>query len=227
MTDTTNERHAWDSRDYVSEWIGQDVLHDLLALPRQISIGLVRDSRLRIRRVVDVGAGPGAYLRAFLQAFPEAEGVWIDSSEPMEEEARERLADLGDRVTYVQADAAAPNRLELPEAEVVTTSRMVHHFSPEATRALYGTVRDSLAPGGWFFNLDHYGSPADWEPAYRRVRSELTGRRKDPKNRHPHDHPFQLLSTHLAWVEDAGFATPDVVWKTFFTALLVARRPGN
>lgn len=224
MSGTKPERHTWSSPGYVSDWIEQDVLHDLLSLPRRISVGLVRDSGIEVRRVIDIGAGPGAYLRSFLDAFPDAEGVWIDASEPMEDEARERLADLGDRITYLQADASDPVTLALPHAEVITTSRMVHHFSPDSTRRLYRRAHDALTPGGWFFNLDHYGSPADWEAAYRRVRSTITGRKKDPKDRHPHDHAFQLLSTHLEWVEQAGFATPDVAWKTFFTALLVARR---
>lgn len=224
MTDT--ERHSWSSPEYVSDWIDQDVLHDLLDLPRRMSVGLVRDSGIEVRHVIDIGAGPGAYLRAFLEAFPAAEGVWIDASQPMEDAAREELGDLGDRITFVQADASRPGSLELPDAQVITTSRMVHHFSPESTQELYQVVRDALTQGGWFFNLDHYGSPADWEAAYRRVRSELTGRRKDPKDRHPHEHPFQLLATHLEWVGDAGFETPDVAWKTFFTALVAARTPG-
>lgn len=218
------DRHAWSSSEYVSDWIEQDVLHDLLALPRRVSVALVSDADIEVRRVVDVGAGPGAYLRSFLEAFPAAEGVWIDSSAPMEFEARERLADLGDRVTFVQADASEPASLDLGAADVVTTSRMLHHFSPEATRAFYRTVRDSLTPGGWFFNLDHFGSPDGWEPRYRRVRAALTGRTKDPKDRHPHEHLFQLLATHLEWIEESGLATPDVAWKTFFTALVVARR---
>lgn len=216
-------RHAWSSAEYVTDWIEQDVLHDLLALPRALSVGLVRDSGLEVRHVVDIGAGPGAYLRAFLEAFPKAHGTWIDASGPMEDEARNRLADLSDRVVFVQADASEPATLDLPDADVVSTSRMVHHFSPDATRSLYARIARSLRPEGWFFNLDHFGSPGDWEPRYRRVRSELTGRRKDPKDRHPHDHPFQLLQTHVGWVEEAGFSTPDVPWKTFFTALLAAR----
>lgn len=224
MSETTS-RHDWSSQQYVSDWIAQDVLHDMLALPRRISVGLVRDAGIEVTRVVDVGAGQGAYLRGFLEAFPDASGVWIDASEPMERHAREQLADLAGRVEFVRADASRPDLLDLPSAEVITTSRMVHHLSPDATRALYRAAGNALAPGGWWFNLDHYGSPADWEARYRRVRGELTGRRKDPKDRHPHDHPFQVIDTHLEWLEEAGFEAPDVAWKTFFTALVVARTP--
>lgn len=219
-----DQRHSWASSTYVREWITQDVLEDVLRLPRTISVGLVGDDDLDVRRIIDVGAGPGAYLEAFLHAFPEAAGIWIDASEPMEVEARQRLAPFGDRVTYVQADASRPDDLELPPADVITTSRMAHHFAEDPIRRLYRVAHDALVDGGWFFNLDHFGSPPGWEPRYRRVRSELTGRRKDPKDRHAHDHPFHPVPDHLDWLRAAGFADPDVAWKTFFTALLVARR---
>lgn len=218
------ERHSWASTEYVREWIAQDVLEDILRLPRAITVGLVGDADLEVRRVVDVGAGPGAYLEALLAAFPDAEGVWIDASEAMEEEARRRLAAFGERVTYLQADASRPEALRLPPAQVVTTSRMLHHFSADAIQRFYEVAYGALTPGGWFFNLDHFGSPDGWEPRYRRVRSELTGRRNDPKDRHAHDHPFHPVPAHLGWLRAAGFMVPDVAWKTFFTALLVGRR---
>ncbi|MBW3619292.1 MAG: class I SAM-dependent methyltransferase [Actinobacteria bacterium] len=219
-----DERHSWASPEYVAEWIGQDVIEDVLRLPRSISVGLVADDDLAVERVIDLGAGPGAYLEAFLTAFPAAEGVWIDASEPMEEAARTRLASFGDRVVFRQADASRPDALDLPPAQVITTSRMVHHFPADAIERLYRTVHDALTPGGWFFNLDHLGSPDGWEPRYRRVRSQLIARSRDPKDRHAHDHPFHPVSDHLAWLRSAGFATPDVAWKTFFSALLVGRR---
>lgn len=218
------ERHSWSSTEYVREWIAQDVLEDILRLPRTISVGMVGDDDLVVRRVIDIGAGPGAYLEAFLGAFPDADGVWVDASDAMEEEARSRLAAFGGRVTFVQSDASRPDTLDLPPAEVVTTSRMLHHFSADAIKNFYRVAHDTLTPGGWLCNLDHFGSPEGWEPRYRRVRSELTGRRKDPKDGHPHEHPFQPLPAHLEWLREAGFPVPDVAWKTFFTALLVGRR---
>src|SRR3954454_11208081 len=92
---------SWHSRDYVAQWAGEDVIADMLALPRSISAALVADSGIEVSHVVDVGAGPGAYLETFLRAFPSARATWIDVSEAMEELGREGLAALGDRVTYV------------------------------------------------------------------------------------------------------------------------------
>lgn len=224
---TTTERHDWSSPDYVAEWMAGDVLRDLLALPRTLTTELVRDGGTEIGHIIDLGSGPGAYLEPLLDAFPDATATWVDDSPPMEEAAREQLAKFGARVSFVVADASRPDRLDLPPADVVTTSRMVHHFSEEAARALYRWSAEQLRPGGWFANLDHFGSPGDWEPAYRRVRATLTGRHKDPKDRHRHDHPFRLLAEHLAWVDEAGLGPADVPWKTFHTALIVGRKPAG
>jgi SAM-dependent methyltransferase len=217
------ELASWQENDYALAWAGDDVLSNLLDLPRRISVALAGDSGLRVRQVVDVGAGPGTYLEAFMTAFPDAHGIWIDSSDAMEELARERL---GDRVTYLQADAERLGELDLPTAQVVTTSRMLHHFSPRSIRRFYATANALLEPGGFFFNLDHYGVPEGWEARYRRIRDRFTGGRKRKLKPHRHDYPLSPIRHHLAWLADAGFEAPDVPWRTFFTALVAARKPG-
>src|SRR3954454_13195519 len=98
------ELGSWESSEYVGEWLGEDVIAGLLELPRRISLALVQDSGLEVGHVVDLGSGHGPYLELLLDAFPDARGTWVDSSPPMEEEARERLARFGARVRYVLAD---------------------------------------------------------------------------------------------------------------------------
>jgi SAM-dependent methyltransferase len=219
----SEELESWESSEYALAWAGEDVLSDLLALPRGISVALAADADLDVHHVIDVGAGPGTYLAAFLSAFPAAQGTWVDASEAMEALARDRL---DDRVTYVQADAEKLDEVELPRAEIVTTSRMLHHFSPESIRRFYSTANLLLEPGGFFFNLDHYGMPDGWEARYRRIRDQFTGGRKRALKPHRHDYPLTPIREHLGWLGDAGFETPDVPWRTFFTALVAARKPG-
>ncbi len=215
---------SWTSGEYVAEWAGEDVLADMLTLPRQISAALLADSGIRVDHVVDVGAGPGAYLRVLLDAFPNARGTWVDSSEPMEELARERLHDLEDRITYVRGDAERLESVKLEPATAIVTSRMLHHFSPDALRRFYGTVYAQLVPGGFFFNLDHFGTPNGWEQRYRRIREQFTGPRKRPLKPHRHDYPLMPVDGHLELLRAAGFESPDVPWKTFYTALLAAQK---
>jgi hypothetical protein len=215
---------TWNEGDFVAEWVDKDVLASMLTLPRQLSAALVADAEIPVSHVVDLGSGPGAYLETLLSAFPRARGTWIDGSDTMEEIARERLAPLEGRVEYHLAEIESLAELGLDTAEVVLTSRVVHHFSPEAIRRLYGEVHELLAPAGFFFNLDHYGSPDGWEARYRRIRPQFTGPRKDDVKPHRHDFPFSPLGDHVRWLEQAGFSAPDVPWRTFYTALLAAQR---
>jgi SAM-dependent methyltransferase len=221
----SSELGSWQSGDYVAQWAGDDVLADLLALPRRITAALVADAVVEVRRVIDIGAGAGPYLDVLLRAFPSAHGTWVDSSEPMQRLAREALAPLGDRVDYVVGDAERVHELRLPRATVVVTSRMAHHFSPESLQRLYRGVHELLEPGGFFFNLDHYGAPAGWKARYRRIREQFTGPRKRTLKPHRHDFPLMETGTHLAWLEAAGFEPGDTPWRTFYSALIAARKP--
>jgi trans-aconitate 2-methyltransferase len=216
---------SWDSEEFVAAWIGEDVLADMLTLPRQLSASLVADAGVAVSHVVDLGSGPGGYLETLLESYPRARGTWIDTSETMEETARERLARFDARIEYRLGDIEALRALELQPAQVILTSRVVHHFSRDSIQEFYAAVFDVLEPGGFFFNLDHYGSPEGWEERYRRIRRQFTGKPKRDIPPHRHDHPFQPIPDHLRWLGETGFEAPDVPWRTFYTALLAARRP--
>ncbi len=215
---------SWTSPAFAEAWAGEDVLADLLSLPRRISASLVADARVDVAHEVDVGSGPGAYLQVFLEAFPTAQGTWLDASDAMERLGRENLAAFGDRVTYVRGDAERLDELELERAQVVLTSRVLHHFSPASVERFYRTAFALLTPGGFFFNLDHFGTPPGWETRYRRVRDQFTGGRKRDLKPHRHDFPLAEPATHLAWLDGAGFEPADTPSRTFFTALLAARK---
>jgi SAM-dependent methyltransferase len=215
---------SWHAQEYVAGWLRQDVIDDMLRLPRRISAALVQDAGIDVAHVVDLGAGAGPYLAVLLDAFPGARGTWVDSSQPMLDSATERLRGFGDRVRFALGDAERLAELDTGPADVIVTSRVVHHFSPDSIRALYAAALERLRPGGFFFNLDHYGAPGDWEQRYRRIRSQFVGKTQTLPP-HRHDFPFSLPADHLAWLAKAGFDAPDIPWSTFYTALLVGRKP--
>ena len=154
---------SWESSSYAVDWASDDVLAPLLELPRRISVALVRDSALDVSCVADLGAGQGTYLEFFLNAFPEARGVWIDSNEGMRRLAEERLSAFGDRIDFVLGDVERLDELELPDVDVLTTSRVLHHFTGESLQHVYRAAHELLRPGGFLFNLDHVGPPGAWE----------------------------------------------------------------
>jgi SAM-dependent methyltransferase len=215
---------SWESGAYAAEWASDDVLAELLELPRRISTSLVADSGTDVHHVVDLGSGQGTYLEHFLRAFPSARGTWVDANDAMRALACERLAGFGDRIDYVMGDVERLDELELESAHVVTTSRVLHHFSAESLQRVYRAAHDLLALGGFLFNLDHIGAPGDWDKRYRRIRDQFTGPRRRELTPHRQDHPLPPPAKHLSAITEAGFETPDVAWRTFYTVLLVARR---
>ena len=220
----STELGSWESADYVGQWLGEDVIADMLVLPRRISLALVEDAGIGVTHVVDLGSGHGPYLADFLETFPEARGTWVDSSPPMEDEARRQLARFGDRVTYVLTDVQELASARIGPASVVCSSRALHHLSHDGLAELYRVVGRIVEPGGFVFNLDHVGAPGDLEQAYRRIRGRFTGERKKELKPHRHDYPLARADEHAAWMEAAGFEHADVPWRMLYTALVAARR---
>jgi len=214
---------SWQSAEYVGEWAGDDVVGRLLETPRQISIALVRDAGIRVSHVVDLGSGEGPYLAGFLRAFDHARGTWLDSSEPMLERARRSLREFGDRVSFVVAPAEKLASAGVEAADVVVSSRALHHLTPPDLANAYRDVRGLLSDDGFFFNLDHVGASGDWEQRYRRIRDQFTGARRRRLQPHREDEPLQPVADHLSYLEQAGFAAVDVPWRMLYTALLAAR----
>jgi tRNA (cmo5U34)-methyltransferase len=214
---------SWQSAEYVGRWAGEDVVGRLLETPRRISIALLEDAGLDVRHVVDLGSGEGPYVADLLRAFEGARGTWLDSSEPMLGRAREALAEFGDRVSFVVASAQDLGAAGLEAADVVVSSRALHHLTPDELARAYREVHDLLTPGGWFFNLDHVGAAGDWEQRYRRIRDRFTGKRRQTLQPHREDEPLHPVTDHLRWLEQAGFAAVDVPWRMLYTVLLAAR----
>src|SRR5437763_5686166 len=132
---------SWQSAEYVGRWAGDDRLARMLDTPRRISLPLVRDAAVDVPHIVDLGAGEGPYLADFLSAFDGARGTWLDSSEPMLERAREALAEFGDRVTFVVAPAEELASAGIEAADVVVSSRALHHLVPDELARAYREVR--------------------------------------------------------------------------------------
>lgn len=100
-----------------------------------------------IRRVLDIGSGPGVGTCELARIFPQAEVVAVDSSPAMLERVARRLADLGldGRARTHMADL--PGCIaHLAPADVIWASMSLHHVGDEvaALRAM-GAV---LAPDG-------------------------------------------------------------------------------
>lgn len=112
-----------------------------------------------VRRILDLGSGPGTGTLALLERFPDAEIVAVDLSPQMLHRLRGRLAERGaaDRVRTVEADLDAPwPDLDGP-FDLVWTAAALHHLTDPA--AALARMREALRPGGILAVIETDGVP--------------------------------------------------------------------
>ena len=139
----------------------------------QINVALrVLDALDRpIQQVADLGCGDGAIAHAILTHYPDAHVTAIDFSEPMLEQARQRLQPFGQRVTIVQADLYTPDwqsafGAATPDAfDAVLSGYCIHHLPDNRKQALYREIFALLRSGGGFLNIEHVASASPWVEA--------------------------------------------------------------
>jgi SAM-dependent methyltransferase len=115
-----------------------------------------------VATAVDLGSGPGVATAAIATAFPTATVIAVDGSPALLERATARAGRMGlrDRVQTLQRDLAGA-LTELPEADLLWMSRVLHHLpDPAATLA---ALRGRLRPGGRI-GLVEGGLPPRWAP---------------------------------------------------------------
>ncbi|GFH39003.1 class I SAM-dependent methyltransferase [Streptomyces pacificus] len=111
-----------------------------------------------VRRVLDIGSGPGAVSCLLAEVFPQAEVVAVDATPALLELARARAdrAGLADRVATRLAEL--PHGIaELGPADLVWASGSLHHVGDQ--RAALAGLAGLLRPGGLLALLEG-GLPA-------------------------------------------------------------------
>ncbi|MFD3869217.1 methyltransferase [Streptomyces sp. NPDC058623] len=108
---------------------------------------LLAGAGTRVRRVLDVGSGPGVMTCVLAEAFPEAEVVAVDGTPALLEHTLARAERLGlnDRVTTVHAEL--PEGLDaMGAADLIWSSKAVHHLGDQ--QAALDGLAALLRPGG-------------------------------------------------------------------------------
>jgi SAM-dependent methyltransferase len=241
LTESATHRHEHGHGDTGQHWREPARVRDFVArmdarawerLPQfELMTQLLgRDAEAPLR-ILDLGAGYGAEATVFLSAFPNASAVLVDGSEEMMRIGSERLAEFDGRYRYVAWDfgeGALPDGLGGP-FDAVISSAAIHHLPEPALKRLYGQIREVLAPGGAFLNLDLV-APSDefLEARFRDVMQAEEGTRAEPppspEVRRHHSH-LEPLEKHLAWLREAGFEHVDCFWKRLAGALFGGYRP--
>jgi SAM-dependent methyltransferase len=194
------DHHDWHSPGYVGEWIARDLTRDD-ERRRRLREMLARapyPAEAEIA-VLDVGGGYGVVTEEVLRAFPRARVALQDYSQPMLDQARQRLAAYADRVTYALSDLREPAWvLKVGGPFDLAVSAIAIHNLRDLGQiaACYRAIAGLLKPDGVFLDYDLF---------------DLIGG----------------IDAQLATIRDAGFAAAERVWQEGRVAIIAARRTAH
>jgi SAM-dependent methyltransferase len=192
------DHHDWHSPSYVDEWIARDLTRDeerrerlremLAAAPNAVEGEIT---------ALDVGGGYGVVTEEVLRAFPRAVVTLQDYSQPMLDQARQRLAAHGERVKYVVGDLRDPKWTDGVGGpfDLAVSAIAIHNLRDLGQiAACYGAVAGILKPTGVFLDYDLFG---------------LIGG----------------IDAQMETIRGAGFAAVDCLWQEGRLAIIRAREP--
>jgi ubiquinone/menaquinone biosynthesis C-methylase UbiE len=166
-----------------------------------------------------LGTGDGRLLALVKLSYPSVEGVALDFSDPMIEQAKKRFAN-DKHVSIVKHDFSLP----LPAAQLgcfdaVVSSLAIHHLAHPRKKQLYKEILNLLNPKGVFCNLEHVSSATKNLHLKFLAATGFTPQTEDPSNK------LLGVQTQLQWLSEIGFVDVDCDWKWLEMALLVGFKP--
>jgi tRNA (cmo5U34)-methyltransferase len=208
-----------------SEW--QTIEHALAYLARADKLPhrtegekvLLEQVSPKAKRVLDLGTGDGRLLALIKLRNPSVEGVALDFSDPMIEQAKKRFA-KDKCVTIIKHDFSLPlPAKQLGCFDAVVSSLAIHHLVHPRKRQLYTEIFNLLNLHGVFCNLEHVSSATENLHLKFLAATGLTPETEDPSNK------LLDVETQLQWLRKIGFVDVDCTWKWLELALLMGSKP--
>ena len=192
-------------------------------------------------RFLDLGCGDGALTQLVLDAYPSAEVVMVDFSEPMLERAGERLRRLRATGTLLRADLNDPAWTEqLPDGryDAIVSGLAIHHLPGERKRSLFAELFALLEDGGVFVNMDYVLVEGPLRGLFDEKKMEaLRGDRGASGSgvgsveevivdEDDDDRP-DLAEAQVQWLREAGFEQAEIQFKWAEAAVIAGFRPAG
>ncbi len=156
------EETEWSAVDCAADYLKKA---DAIIPQRPKLMGLLRSFYLHFfgdnlnsgqpRKIVELGSGDGAFTEELLKTGQNIEATLIDGSAEMLTRARLRLASFqGLRFIRSPFQKLTSNDAIPEGADLIFSVLAIHHISKEEKQELCELIYASLAPGGFFINID-------------------------------------------------------------------------
>lgn len=182
-------------------------------------------------RILELGCGTGNLTQKLLTRSPDSRVVAYDLSPQMLDEARQKLAAVGQQVEWIEADISRGDFAGPFDA--VISAIAVHHVPPRAKPGLFRRLYAALRPGGCLVIADTFraATPA-LDATYRQLRAAEPASPDDDAayeafraQAGPAGGSATHLERYLGWMRQAGFTSVDCVWKYFSLAVVYGEHP--
>lgn len=212
-----------------------------------VMLRLVRAARPMAANILDLGCGDGILGQAVLDEFTDAQGLFVDFSEPMLDAARERLREYG-RCQFLNVDYGQAGWVDkLPRSfvpyDVIVSGYSIHHQPDLRKQEIYAEIYDLLAPGGIFLNLEHVASRSPWiehrfeelfiDALFAYQQKIGSGKSRQEVDREFYSRPDKAanllapVEEQCRWLREIGFDHVDCFLKVFELALFGGIKPGD
>ena len=181
--------------------------------------------------VLDLGAGTGLFSWHVLGKLPKARFVLVDLAPKLLTIARSRFRDKTGQFQFVEADY---RHLEYTrQFDLVISSISIHHVEDREKLSLFDAIYGALRTDGLFLNVDQIKAPttrlqalywSNWLKVVRRRGASEDEIQNSIQRRKTYDRDA-LLVDQLRWLENAGFADVDCVYKNWFVGVFCAFKP--
>lgn len=193
------------------------------------------DATLRIARhlvkpkqMLELGVGTGLVAETFLRAYPKTRLTAIDFAPKMIERATKRLARFKKRVELLEGDFY---ELAFPSCQdLVVSSLAIHHLSDVQKATLFEKIHECLVDDGVFINADCLAATTDrlerlqglcWLGAMESGGMSSEEIESVIGDHNANDIPA-TVDDQLGWIDRAGFAEAECLWRTFAFGIIVA-----
>jgi tRNA (cmo5U34)-methyltransferase len=184
-------------------------------------------------KVMDLGAGTGLLSQFILGAFPKARIILIDIADQMLEQAKKRLQQYGDQVSYQVLDYSAAEFSDSNENyDVIMSALSIHHLTTIQKQQLFVKIYSTLKKGGVFINADQMlGETPEIEAKYmenwwQRVKATrlTTQDIEAAKGRIQADKKDPLFQ-QLTWLKGTGFMQVNCWYSDYSFAVYSGQKP--
>jgi len=147
----------WSDKTFAEEWDTKDSQgHPTRGEQLDILTSVIADNYETGKFILDIGCGSGQVEKLIFDKSANAKIVGIDSSAPMLEIAKKRLANFGQNFQSLQKHIASLESTDFPSGiyQTVFSVQVLHELTTELRRDLFKKIYDLLETGGQFLIMD-------------------------------------------------------------------------